>query len=130
MLHRLKQTGFPEVYESNRRLSVACVGKTNTEMETKALNANIKKRNSMPSKCIPIKFLINKKLEVILWGLLLSCCPSWVLWLHFLLQTQVRLVAKCIHWGNSKLFKCDHFYGYVKIPHSDPINILWKDPML
>lgn len=84
MLQRLKQTGFPEVYESNRRLSVACVGKTNTEMETKALNANIKKRNSMPSKCIPIKFLINKKLEVILWGLLLSCCPSWVLWLHFL----------------------------------------------
>lgn len=58
---------FPGVYESNGKLSVAHEGKTNTEMETKALNAT-KRRNCMPAKCIPSKPLTNKKSEVILWG--------------------------------------------------------------
>jgi len=55
-------------------------------METKAFNAMEKKRKekkrkrncmlTMPTKCIPIKLLINKKLEAILWRLLLTCCPN------------------------------------------------------
>lgn len=69
MLQRPKQTGFPGVHESNGRLSVACVGKRNTESpywshkKEKALTETIKKRNGMPSKCTPIKFLINKKIR-------------------------------------------------------------------
>lgn len=37
--HGLEQTGFPGVYESSGRVTVAQEGKTNTAMETKALNA-------------------------------------------------------------------------------------------
>lgn len=77
MLQRPKQNGFPGVYESNGRLSIAHEGKTNTEMETIALNAT-KKRSCMPTRCILIKLLPNKKSEVILWGIVVACCSSWV----------------------------------------------------
>lgn len=39
-----EQAGLPAVCGSNRRLLVAHVGKTNAEMETKALNTATKKK--------------------------------------------------------------------------------------
>lgn len=67
-------------------------------MEIEAFNAT-QKRNCMPTKCTPVKCLINKKLEAILWGLLLTCCPSWVLWLHFLSANTPRAGCKVYSLG-------------------------------
>lgn len=56
-------------------------------METKVLNktkkGKIKEKKMHAYEVYIIKLLINTKLEIVLWGLLLICCHDWVLWLHF-----------------------------------------------
>lgn len=79
MLQRPKQNGpewtcLPGVYRSNGGLSVACVDKTNTKMEIRAFDAT-QKRNCMPTECMPIKLLINQKLEAVVWGIVAHLQP-------------------------------------------------------